>query len=181
MDFMAYHISNLSNKLEHSLPEKLNISLNETLPRMIVDSLEERLPEMLSDGLNLKLPYFVDDIKKKMPKLIKKALNSNIHGLLKQSLNIVHKDINVLNKLDAQRFFQLAIVTRIIVHKNVMGKILSTDHLPEIVTTKNLIKTVNTTSGNMTELVELLNHIVKGNKSTAPPLSVATKGDNITY
>nr|GEY62253.1 hypothetical protein [Tanacetum cinerariifolium] len=100
MDFMAYHNSNLGNRLEHSLLEKLNIILN---VRMIVDYFKERLPEMLFDGLNLKLLYFVHDIKKKMPKLIKKALNSNIPSLLKQSLNIVHKDINVLNKLDARR------------------------------------------------------------------------------
>nr|GEY36897.1 hypothetical protein [Tanacetum cinerariifolium] len=159
------------------------------------DSVEERLPEIISYNPSLNLPYLIiDNIKHKMPNLIKKALNSNVSNLLHQLLKIVHKDINALNKLETRRFSQQVIATRRIMHKNVQDKIgqaaklfqisnkqmmllisymekimhstivVHDDLLSNILTPKNLTSNINKTSVDMVELVDLLTQHIYNNR-----------------
>ncbi|GJS29892.1 retrotransposon protein, putative, ty1-copia subclass [Tanacetum coccineum] len=53
----------------------------------------------------------------------------------------VHKDFNVLNRLEVERFAHLELITRRTVHKNVKNKLVPKDLLPDVIIAKNLTTT----------------------------------------
>ncbi|GKB90343.1 hypothetical protein Tco_0962615 [Tanacetum coccineum] len=126
---------------------------------------------MLSDGLSLKIPSpLADNNRSKMHKLIKKDLNSNVLDHFKLLLKIVHKDINISNK---QMLKLIQYIERIL-HSIVKVHVVL---LLQIDISKNLITTVNTTSNNMTELVDLLIQIVTNNRPSSPPFNDTAEGE----
>ncbi|GKE15023.1 retrovirus-related pol polyprotein from transposon TNT 1-94, partial [Tanacetum coccineum] len=126
MDFMIDHIHNLGIRMECSLSAKLTSTLDQVIPKFFADSLEQRLHAMHNEELKLKLPSILaDSLKDNLPnvsKKLKKAMNSKMPRILKQSQNTVNKHFNALNTLESCKFAQLEIATKRTKHKNVRVK-----------------------------------------------------------
>ncbi|GKB21539.1 hypothetical protein Tco_0855462 [Tanacetum coccineum] len=161
---MSLEASKLAEEVE-SQPEI--VAIKKSMPNDEIVSMfegDDNSDKILSPQEELmadkKCPTLLADyIKEKISKVIKKALNFNLSDLLHQKLKIVHK---------TSMFSTSWKLT------------LHADLLPEIFTAKNLITTINTTFDKMTELVDLLTHIVKGNMPSLPPLIASVRGEKLT-
>ncbi|GJY40553.1 hypothetical protein Tco_0427823 [Tanacetum coccineum] len=161
---MSLEASKLAEEVE-SQPEI--VAIKKSMPNDEIVSMfegDDNSDKILSPQEELmadkKCPTLLADyIKEKISKVIKKALNFNLSDLLHQKLKIVHK---------TSMFSTSWKLT------------LHADLLPEIFTAKNLITTINTTFDKMTELVDLLTQIVKGNMPSLPPLIASVRGEKLT-
>ncbi|GJS92362.1 hypothetical protein Tco_0799330 [Tanacetum coccineum] len=99
---------------------------------------------------------------------LRKTLHKNVRGKMCEDVDLHCQSVKHL--------MQLIKYIEQIMHSTVK---IPTHLLPEIMISNNLSSIVNETSTDMTELVDMISHLVRNMDTSPPPLSVASEGEKL--